>query len=119
MSSSSPISIIKILKNLSNTPSNQVKYLENLFHSELNDKSNIDELALEFHDDFLLAPIWLDNRKISPTIMESLRRIDSKLDQMSGQENMHLWTINALYTSREWEEVRMLSKSCLELFDES
>jgi hypothetical protein len=112
-----PLSILPELKLLSSSPSLQVKYLEKNFNSNFNIKSNIDELALEFHDRFLLAPQWLENGKIFPLITESLKLIDRKHDQISGPENIQLKRVYALQVSREWEEIQKLSKSCLELFD--
>lgn len=45
-----------------------------------------------------------------------LVELDSLLDRMSGKQNAHLWTDEALQSRPEWDEVRRMARHALELF---
>ena len=66
-----------------------------------------DELALEL-DDARLG-ITLDDGEAR----RLLERLDTQLEQMSGEQNARLWTIDALKMAPEWIEVRRLANQVL------
>ena len=75
-----------------------------------------DELALIYHDCFLLADQiaeegWIDNRQLA-----KLKELDDVLECMSEKDDQ-LWTTYALRNSSEWENIRLLAGELLELFN--
>lgn len=86
----------------------QIAYLTGLGDAEL-----VDELALEFDDEFGIAP-QLANAGIIPwRAVELLGALDLALDRMSGPENQRLWTSAALNSGDEWKEIRRLARVAL------
>jgi hypothetical protein len=75
-----------------------------------------DELALSFNDIAAARENMLQCGELSNKECEAIERLDKYLDQMSGSENAELWTVHALNTSKEWEEVRALAKLALSIF---
>lgn len=69
----------------------------------------VDELALEFEDGHLLLPQWTAAGWLPPEAVPAFAAVDAALDAMSGSENAHLWTTEALHRAREWERVRELA----------
>jgi hypothetical protein len=78
----------------------------------------IDDLAIEFDHWYRAAttPSALPNSRINSRQELLLKRIDTLLDEMSGEENQELWTIDALKSNPKWERIRELAKEALELF---
>jgi hypothetical protein len=72
-----------------------------------------DELALELDDVAPLLPEALQRGEISSETDLAVRHVSNKLDQMSGQQNSHLWTPDALANSEHWETVRLLASEAL------
>lgn len=74
---------------------------------------NVDELALELGDGFLLVPQFVEHNWLSVEAVEPLRALDSLLASISGPSNGVLWETAALETAPAWEEARKLAKAAL------
>lgn len=74
---------------------------------------SIDELALELDDVAPLVPEAVRKGELSKEVELAVERVHEKLDEMSGQQNAHLWTPDALANSSEWETVRLLASEAL------
>ena len=72
----------------------------------------IDELALDL--DAVPAGDMFAKHEIDLDTRESLRRLDQYLESISGQENAHLWTADALRSAVEWRLVREMAKDSLD-----
>src|SRR3954451_7658693 len=72
-----------------------------------------DELALELDDVAPLMPEAIRKGELSREVELAVERVNQKLDEMSGQQNAHLWTPNALANSDQWEPVRLLASEAL------
>ena len=113
--------IVRTLSNLAAEADQQVMYLESLGlpgYVKLGspDLRNVDELALEFDDAILVRRSLRRSGELSAEQLKCLLKLASILSSMSGQENAELWTIEALYTRREWKAVREKAMDCLQLF---
>jgi hypothetical protein len=73
------------------------------------DWPNVDELAMEVGEGTLLAPQFVDEGWLPAETLEPLRVLDAALEKMSGEDNAHLWTLEALRTAPEWAECRKLA----------
>jgi hypothetical protein len=72
-----------------------------------------DELALELDDlRGLLGPVAGESTS-GRVAIELVNKLDAKLDSMSGHDQAPLWTIEALSTSSDWDQVRSLAASAL------
>jgi hypothetical protein len=74
-----------------------------------------DELALDF--DWAAGLVRTVDEQapelLSPWLHELLRRIDERLDEMSGPVNSGKWTAEGLATDPDWAEVRELARQAL------
>jgi hypothetical protein len=70
----------------------------------------VDELALQFHDQAVLADQLFSSGQITEKELSLVRRIDELLVNMSGEVNAALWTPAALRSSPAWEQVRQLAR---------
>ena len=77
--------------------------------SELGCPGVIDELALQFHDQAVIADQLLEQGEIEPKQLSIVKEIDTKLTNMSGQHNATVWTEDALKHSPFWLEIRQLA----------
>ncbi|WP_150105946.1 hypothetical protein [Rubinisphaera brasiliensis] len=102
----------RAVRSLSNDADEQLAELR-----DLGCAVGVDELALQFHDQALLAKQLNELGEINDEELETVRRIDSLLDRMSGEVNAHLWTGDALRTSPQWAQVRGLAQEFLTLHD--
>ena len=110
--------LISAIRVLSNGPDEQANYIRILFgipNSE--DDGNIDELALELEDAFFGADAELRALTINHDQYQNIKKLDDKLDKMSGKKNAHLWTIKALNVEKDWAEVRRLATTALASFE--
>jgi hypothetical protein len=73
-----------------------------------------DELALDFDDDFALAPALLREGSITARQYDCLCALSRKLDEISGADNWPLWTRTALEQSEHWHTVRALARQYLQ-----
>ena len=76
------------------------------FLSRLGCPGVIDELALQFHDQAVIADQLLEAGEITPGQLAVVKDVDEMLTGMSGQRNAALWTEDALKRSALWEDVR-------------
>ena len=79
----------------------------------------IDELALEFD---ALAAASDDLRRLKEldgNQYASIKKLDDFLLCMSGQNNFHLWTAEAISSAPEWKELRNVASECLRLLNQS
>lgn len=100
----------RAVRSLSNDADEQLAELRNL-----ECPVGVDELALQFHDQAVLAKQLNELGEISDEEFETVRRIDRLLDRMSGEVNAQLWTTDALRTSPQWAQVRGLAQEFLRL----
>lgn len=100
----------RAIQSLSNDADEQLAELR-----DLGCAVGVDELALQFHDQAVLAIQLNELGEIIDEELETVRRIDSLLDRMSGEVNAHLWTSDALRTSPQWAQVRGLAQQFLRL----
>jgi hypothetical protein len=70
----------------------------------------VDELALQFHDQAVLADQLFSSGQITEEELNLVRRIDKLLEEMSGEVNAALWTPAALRSSPLWAQVRLLAR---------
>ncbi len=73
---------------------------------------SLDELALEFDDEFTRLRAGRTSDRVPPDYWASLQDLDEHLDRMSGEENAGLWLEEAL-SGPEWREVRELARRAL------
>ncbi len=74
----------------------------------------VDELALNFDDDFRPFHSMVEDGEVSPATQVAAEQLDTQLQRMSGQKNAHLWTPEALRSAPEWLVVRRLASYLLE-----
>jgi len=79
----------------------------------------IDELGLEFDDITLLICSKFKSGNLALTEEQYLliKQLNEKLEQMNGENNAALWTESELIESKEWKQIRTISKNCLSVFD--
>jgi len=76
-----------------------------------------DELGLDFGDAYLLVrTLQSDGVVFSSEALAILREIDDQVSEMSGEDNSHLWTFDALHESDRWARVRSLARRVLVRF---
>ncbi len=73
-----------------------------------------DELALDYSESFA-AIRSNDGFDFLDSQLAALARVDGLLDDMSGQEQPHLWTNDAVITHPRWAEVRQAARDALAL----
>jgi hypothetical protein len=95
--------LIQALKMLAEPAAAQIRYL-------VEERVDADELALQL--DAGLVPV-IDNCAVPDPAYATLMALDAELDYMSGQDNAHLWTDEALETSPRWATVRHLASDAL------
>ena len=67
-----------------------------------------DELALDFDNCYRVAKPQLISMN-SKECLAAVDAIDSHLERMSGEDNAHLWTDQAVKESLEWKELRKVA----------
>jgi hypothetical protein len=97
--------LVQSIKRLAAPADEQVAYLQ-----RLGSFPSLDELALEFADMF--GPAGTLSFNGPPGWVETLQKLDQRLDAMSGQDNAHLWIAQAL-DGTEWAQVRQLARKAL------
>lgn len=76
-----------------------------------------DELALAFDDLFVLAHQAVGLGLISKAAYDALARLDAHFTAISGQQNAHLWTDEALQCAVVWRTARAMAQSCLDVIN--
>ena len=74
-----------------------------------------DELAIDFGEPYLVI-LGSFTSEMTPSQLSSLQQLDAHLEAMSGAENSHLWTEEAVVSSQSWREVRVLASAVLREF---
>jgi hypothetical protein len=96
--------LCQILERLASPPQAQIDYLRNLGVAPL-----ADELALEFHDLYLLVPQLAAQRVLTQQQSEAIDAVSRQLDAMSACQDTSLWMEDALRRHSDWVEVRRLA----------
>lgn len=99
------------LEMLANSADEQIKYLKKVGI----DFDNIDELVLEFDNDFLNSRMEFESGALSENQYDSLVTLDYYLNILS--EDKKLWDLRSLKESVEWKIVRILAADCLKRLD--
>jgi hypothetical protein len=86
-------------------PSEQIAYLQ-----ELGTYPVTDELALEFHDAFLLADQLVEAGRLAPDLYRRVSRIDKLLDDLSDGAEAN-WLPEALESDPRWAKVREIART--------
>ncbi len=94
----------QVLVRLASPSQAQIDYLQHLGVAPL-----ADELALEFHDLYLLVPQLAAQRVLRHQQHKAIDAVSRKLDDMSTCEDTSLWTEDALQSHPDWVEVRRLA----------
>lgn len=100
------------LVRLAASSSDQLTYLQTLLSYP-----SVDELALDLYELVLLADLRVREGVISESVRDAVQAVDQKLDVMSGPDNAHLWTPEALLTAPEWQQVRNLAAIALRVLE--
>ena len=77
----------------------QVRYLRNFLPS-------IDELGLEFDDEFQSLDQFVQQGWLSSGLARLLERLDETIGEISDDEHEELWTQRSLESAPEWQLVR-------------
>ena len=75
----------------------------------------IDELALDYDAIAGAARNMLREGELSPSACDCVEELDRYLASISGAQNAHLWTADALRSAQEWTFVRQRARHCLTL----
>ena len=94
----------QVLVRLASPSQAQIDYLQHLGVAPL-----ADELALEFHDLYLLVPQLAAQRVLRHQQHKAIDAVSRKLDDMSTCQDTRLWTEDALQSHPDWVEVRRLA----------
>ncbi len=96
--------LCQVLVRLASPSQAQIDYLQHLGVAPL-----ADELALEFHDLYLLVPQLAAQRVLTYQQRKAVDAVSRKLDDMSTYQDTRLWTEDALQSHPDWVEVRRLA----------
>ena len=88
----------------------QESFLKEFFAS---DAVAVDELALQFRDDFVFLFPQIDNEPKFTQLCTFLSALDRRLDHISGPDQAGLWSLEGLQMAPVWEEIRLLARECL------
>jgi hypothetical protein len=95
----------------------QEKYLINiglLSHEHVSNlQRNIDELAVQFEDSMYGVEQKVEAGEISKEALKNILSIDRKLSEMSEHGSSAVWTVEGLFHSKDWSEVRGLAIEAL------
>jgi hypothetical protein len=96
--------LCQVLGRLASPSQAQIDYLQHLGVAPL-----ADELALEFHDLYLLVPQLAAQRMLTRQQRKAVDAVSRKLDDMSAGQDTRLWMEDALWSHPDWVEVRQLA----------
>ena len=96
--------LCQILGRLASPSQTQTDYLQHLGVAPL-----ADELALEFHDLYILVPQLVAQRVLTHQQRKAVEAVSRKLDDMSACQEPSLWVEDALRSHPDWAEVRRLA----------
>lgn len=108
--------LLEALRVLSSSAPLQEQYLASIGHfrgSTGRDLDrNIDELALQLEDALYGSQSEIKLRY--PSAAAAVGAVDNKLAEMTHRGDSSLWTLRAVFESRDWSEVRELAAQALE-----
>ncbi len=108
------------IERLTWTADQQVAYLDSILGhlTKAEDTSGYrnDELALELEDNLVTLPNILDAGFLEIKAVDSIKPLDTFLNEHSGKENSDFWAREALYHDERWNEVRKLARTALTAF---
>jgi len=96
--------LCQVLGRLASPAQAQIDHLQHLGIAPL-----ADELALEFHDLYLLVPQLAAQRVLTHQQRKAVDAVSRKLDDMSTCQDASLWAEDALRGHLDWVEVRRLA----------
>ena len=102
--------LIAALQRLALGPSEQASYLV-----RLGTAPSSDELALELDDFIQMLPAAVSDGALSQEEALAIKNVSDYADSFSGPENAQLWEISQLYTAPQWEELRRLASTALNM----
>lgn len=88
----------------------QIRYL-------IKHRVDADRFALDLYDGVVMMDQFVEQGLMTQAQAELIRAIDRKFDEMSGEENAHLWDDEAIENGPEWQEVRRLAAAALAELD--
>ena len=74
-----------------------------------------DELALEHEETQALYFRSPEAKNLETEHLRSIAILDKYLEEISGEDNLELWTIGALESASEWTHVRELASHVIKL----
>jgi hypothetical protein len=74
-----------------------------------------DELALDFDDAYQVV-VGSFARDFTSEQLTALQMLDALLEEMSGAQNSHLWTEEAVVSHDRWREVRSRASTVMHEF---
>ncbi|MEX0937125.1 MAG: hypothetical protein WDZ59_04635 [Pirellulales bacterium] len=77
------------------------------------DRRAIDELALSLEDVFWVAQEAFSQNRLSRQELDALGELNASLDSISGRQNAHSWTPEALQSHECWRRIRQLAADAL------
>lgn len=77
-----------------------------------------DEIALTYYDCLLLLEQIEEAGLVTEEQVYRMKAVDMLLSSISGQENAHLWTRDALKNDQVWEQVRNGARQILDILGE-
>ena len=99
--------LVDTVKRLAAPAEEQVAYVRQLGSAPV-----VDELALEFDDEFVRLRDTDAGGSVPAPYLEALKELEVQLKRMSGPENAELWVEDAL-ARPEWRTVRDLARRAL------
>lgn len=85
----------------------------------LGPRGGVDELALDYDGIAAAADDMREKAELTRVQGEAVLALNAYLKSMSGARNSHLWTHDALRTSKEWSDVRRMATLILGLLADS
>ena len=106
--------LVQSVSRLSLGPEEQANFIRSIFRTE-DPLVNCDELALQFDDSYVMVPQLVDRGLLSHEAAGRLDALAAQLDAMSAAGKPELWTLKSVQEADEWEQVRLLACSLLDL----
>lgn len=94
----------------------QLSYLEMIGHIDrrsIDDKTSIDELALQFEDADGSTARLAESGLLSSAAKNCIQSLSSELTAYSGHDAQGFWTLGALKNDHRWSMVREKALKCL------
>ena len=100
--------LIESLSIIASPAADQLEYLK-----ELGIPNGVDELALQFDDEAVLAEGLLNKGVITRDQCLAIQQVNEALEAISGEENARFWTAEALRYDSKWDRIRILASRAL------